>query len=87
MRVVKEVPHPRFKITIYLWNGKYLVKVEDGHLEQTFKIDQNQIESLEVLENMLTTEFLLKARDRFIEMDEDFREAFKNRYLNYSSNV
>ncbi|MDZ7648033.1 MAG: hypothetical protein U5K54_13125 [Cytophagales bacterium] len=40
MRVIKEIPYANFKITIFQWNGKYLIKIESGLLEQTFKINE-----------------------------------------------
>lgn len=82
MRVVKEVPHPRFKITIFSWNNKYIVKIEDAHLEQSFKIDSTEVAGLEEVEAMLTDDFLLAALKRFVEMGKDFADSYRNRYAN-----
>lgn len=40
MRIIGEIPHPIFKVTLFAWNGKYLVKAELGSLEQTYKVDE-----------------------------------------------
>lgn len=82
MRIVKDIPHPRFKITVYSWNAKYIIKIEDAHLEQVYKIDEHQISGLDELESMMSTPFLLKVLKRFSEMGDDFNEAWKFRHSN-----
>jgi len=82
MRIVKEVPHPRFKITVFSWNNKYIVKIEDAHLEQSFKIDSTEVSGLEEIEAMLTEEFLLSTLKRFVDMGKDFAHSYRNRYAN-----
>jgi len=86
MRIVKDIPHPRFKITVYSWNGKYIIKIEDAHLEQVYKIDEHQISGLNELEAMMSTPFLLKVLKRFSDMSEDFNEAWKNRHSKKDAN-
>ena len=80
MRVVKEVPHHRFKITIFSWNNKYIIKIEDAHLEQSFKIDATEVAGLDEVEAILTEEFLLSALKRFVDMGKDFADSYRNRY-------
>jgi gamma-glutamylcyclotransferase (GGCT)/AIG2-like uncharacterized protein YtfP len=80
MRIVKEIPHPRFKITVFSWNNKYIVKIEEAHLEQIYKIDEHQVSGLDELERMISTPFLLKVMERFVAMGKDFREAWAHRY-------
>ena len=85
MRIVKDIPHPRFKITVFSWNSKYIIKIEDAHLEQVYKIDEAQVSSLAEFENILSTPFLLKVLKRFSEMSEDFREAWDYRFSTSNS--
>ncbi|HKL40614.1 MAG TPA: hypothetical protein VJ894_08045 [Cryomorphaceae bacterium] len=80
MRIVKEVPHHRFKITIFSWNNKYIIKIEDAHLEQSFKIDATDVAGLDEVEALLTEEFLLSALKRFVDMGKDFADSYRNRY-------
>jgi hypothetical protein len=80
MRIVKDIPHPRFKITVYSWNNKYIIKIEDAHLEQSYKIDENQVSGLEEIENMMSKPFLLKVLKRFSEMGDDFNETWNYRH-------
>lgn len=81
MRIVKDIPHPRFKITVFSWNGKYIIKIEDAHLEQVYKLDEDQISGLDELDALLSTPFLLKVLKRFSEMSIDFSEAWKLRHV------
>ncbi len=75
MRIIKEIPLPDLKITIFSWNNKYLVKLEQGLLEQTYKIPETEISSEQDLDVLLSEAFLNKTRQRFKEMMADLREA------------
>lgn len=67
MRVVREVEHPKCKITIFSWNLKYLIKLEKGPYEQTFKISELDVTEPE-LDEILTDDFILEAVNRFDDM-------------------
>lgn len=68
MRVVGEIPHPNLKITIFNWNNRYLIKLETGAMEQTFKISEFDITSEEDLKQIVDVEFLQEAEARFHDM-------------------
>jgi hypothetical protein len=75
MRVVGEIPHPDCKITIFHWNNRYLLKLELGLLEQTFKIEEYDLGSDEDLKKIINGQFLEKAMNRFQDMAISLREA------------
>ena len=75
MRVVSEIPHPEVKITIFSWNGKYLIKLEKGPLEQTYKVSEMDVVDEEDIKNMLDVTFIAKALERFSEMGRDLALA------------
>jgi hypothetical protein len=75
MRVVREISHPDCKITIYHWNNRYLVKIEQGTLEQTFKVPEFDLTSEEDLLDALDAEFLHQTLERFRQMGQSFHEA------------
>jgi hypothetical protein len=81
MRLVKEIPHSRFKIQIHQYNSKYIVKIELGQYEQTYKISETDVNGLEEVERMLTTELLRKSLLRFIEMREDWEDGFNKKNI------
>ena len=78
MRVIKEIPHERFKIQILNYNSKYILKIEIGQFEQTFKIGELDINSLDDIEKMITQELLQNCMKRFVEMRNDWESEFKN---------
>lgn len=77
MRVVKEIQRPQCKITIFHWNGKYLIKLEKGLIEQTFKIPELDLTSETDLEFILNEEFMQKAEARFTEMMQALQKAMQ----------
>jgi hypothetical protein len=68
MRVVGEIPHPYLKITIFNWNNRYLIKLEQGSFEQTFKVSELDVTSEEDLIKLVDVEFLKESEARFHDM-------------------
>ena len=79
MRVVADIPHARYKIQIFSYNAKYLVKIELGQFEQVFKINEADVLGLEDVKRMITDELLSNCLKRFIEMRTDWENAFLNK--------
>ena len=79
MRVVADIPHPRYKIQVFLYNAKYMVKIELGQFEQTFKIAEADVAGLEDIKRMVTDELLQHSLDRFLTMRSDWENAFKQK--------
>lgn len=77
MRVLKEIHRPQCKITVFQWNGKYLLKLEKGLIEQTFKIPELDITSEDYLEAILNEAFMQKAEERFTEMMQSLQQAMR----------
>lgn len=68
MRVIDHIPHPSMSIQILMWNDKYIVKFEAGHMEQHFKFLVEDIPSLDHLKHLINAEFIDKVRKRFNDM-------------------
>ncbi len=69
MRVVAEIPHRSCKITVFCWNSKYLLKLEQGPLEQTYKISELDVDGDSAVKKLVADErFLAEALLRFGEM-------------------
>ena len=79
MRLIKDIPHERYKIQIHNYNNKYIVKIELGQFEQVYKISELDVGSLEELERMIDANLLSNALKRFIEMRSDWEQSFKNK--------
>lgn len=76
MKTIATIPHPQMRISIFLWNNKYLVKFEAGPYEQTYKIDDSLVEDEASFAEKITEGFISKVVDRFKEMNADFRGLF-----------
>lgn len=75
MRVIKEFTTPSFKITAYAWNNRYIIKLEDGLLEQTFKVNEFDLSSETEIEKLLDEPFLKEAAERFQNMHISLHQA------------
>ena len=75
MRVIANIPHEEMKISVFSWNGKYLIKLEKGGFEQTYKISEMDFTDDAELEKMLDEEFLDKVLDIFQTMMQTWRDA------------
>lgn len=78
MRVVGEIPHPEIKITIFNWNNRYLIKLEAGLMEQTFKLHEYDVASEEDVKKIVSEEFINQAIGRFHEMAVSLHHALQN---------
>lgn len=77
MRILGEIPHPACKITLFQWNNRYIVKLEQGFLEQTFKIDQFAVSSDDEMKKIIDEPFLQEALSRFSDMSRSMQEALQ----------
>jgi hypothetical protein len=75
MRLVRELSHADCKITIFSWNNRYLIKLEQGLLEQTFKISEMDVTGEEDVLSIIDAEFLHQAAVRFEDMGRSFHDA------------
>ncbi|GAA4012378.1 hypothetical protein GCM10022408_26360 [Hymenobacter fastidiosus] len=76
MRQLADIPHPDAKITLFSWNGKYLIKLEKGPLEQTYKVSEMDVTSEADVRTLLDAEFVAAAVQRFAQMRQDLQAAF-----------
>lgn len=78
MRIVAELPRPDCKITIFSLNMKFLVKFEQGSLEQTYKISELDVTGgINGVFQILDEEFIDAVVKRFESMRSDFASAWK----------
>jgi hypothetical protein len=78
MRIIGEIPHPDCRITLFAWNNRYIIKLEKGYLEQTFKIDQFDLSSEKDLNAIVNEGFIREAIIRFDAMQESLRNTLEN---------
>lgn len=75
MRVIGEIPHPDCKITLFHWNNRYLIKLEQGPFEQTFKIQEFDLTSEEDIKQVVSEAFIQAALKRFESMGLSLGQA------------
>ncbi len=77
MRTIAEIPHPDCKISIFSMNQKFIIKFEQGNLEQTFKIaEMNVTDGVNGIFQIIDDEFIQKIISQFHEMRSSFSEAY-----------
>ncbi len=78
MRYLRDIPNPVHKISLYRWNGKYIIKFEaGGQYEQIYKLDETEVASDEEIDALVDKLLLQQVRDRFQAMHEDFTGALR----------
>ena len=77
MRYIKDIANPEFKIGLYQWNNKYIIKVESGMYEQTYKLDAYEVENSDEVEVCMDPQFLTAVRENFERMQSAFFDSLK----------
>lgn len=78
MRVVKELTVEDIRISVFSWNNKYLIKYEQGLIEQTFKVNELEISGEEDLSLFFTGKFIKYVQKNFDEMHEMLKNQINN---------
>ena len=77
MRYLGDVPNSHYKIGLYAWNGKYIIKVETQFLEQVYKISEmdfvGDVEDLKAI--VADTDFIVSVSEKFKLMSEDLNKV------------
>ncbi len=79
MRILAELPHPDCKITLFNMNQKYIIKFEQGSLEQSYKLSELDLTGGGANEifQIIDEEFIATVVERFKTMRTDFSLAYK----------
>lgn len=73
MRIIGEKNLPNgLKATIFSWNGKFLIKFENGAFEQTYKVSETDIAGLADIHQWIDNPgFQEKIQAVFLQMEEN----------------
>jgi len=77
MRTLGFIEHPVLKISVFGWSEKYLVKIEAGLFEQTYKFRQADFNSWEDLRGFFDKPMLDDILTTFRKMSDDAMRAAK----------
>lgn len=78
MRVIGNIPHPRCNISFFHWNNRYLIKVESGPFEQTYKVQEFDLANEEDLKKIVSEEFIDRCMTQFEAMAASLRKSIEN---------
>lgn len=79
MRIIGEIKHPIYKITVLKMNERVTLQIEDRLVAQSFVFrDGSGIRDLSTAEKILTPDFLKKVNERFRDMNKDYMNALEN---------
>lgn len=77
MRAIAELPHPDCRISIFSMNGKFIIKIEQGSLEQVYKIAEINIpDGVNGVFALLDEAFIRSVTERFDSMRASFKETY-----------
>lgn len=75
MRVIGYIDHRAYKISVFSWSEKYIVKIEAGYFEQSYKFRQEDFPDWQELKILFDDSFFDAIHKRFLEMSKDAKAA------------
>lgn len=77
MRVIGEINHPECKVTLFHWNNRYLIKIEQGLLEQTYKVPEYDVPTEDEVKRLVSEAFIASALQQFAVMRQSLHDALQ----------
>ena len=77
MRIIAELPNPDCKISIFSMNQKFIIKFEQGSLEQTYKISEMDVtDGVNGVFQLIDDTFIEHVLTQFKTMMTGFKETY-----------
>ena len=76
MRLINKIFIDKINISIFDFDLKYVVKFELRGLEQTYKVDKLEFDSVSELESKLKSINIQSIKNRFTEMSDDLKKIY-----------
>jgi len=78
MRIIAELPNPDCKISIFSMNQKFIIKFEQGNLEQTFKISEMDVtDGVNGVFQLIDETFIEQVLSQFKTMMSSYKSAYE----------
>lgn len=77
MRIIGNKQHENCNITFFHWNNRYLIKLESGLFEQTYKVQEYDLSGEEELTKIVSDEFIKECMQRFQEMAVSLQKSIE----------
>lgn len=68
MRIIEQIPHPSFKMTLFSTEQYFILQFEAGPMQQAYKFSKDQFPSPTDLKSKLNDVFLDEVHDLFNQM-------------------
>lgn len=68
MRILANIPHPKYRIVAYTLDNHYYIEIEAGPMKQCYKLPKSKAESLEDIQKWLDPKFLEEVQSHFEKM-------------------
>lgn len=75
MRIVGNIPHPTFKISIFATEHHFSLLFQAGPMEQSYKVAKEKVNGIEGLKQLVDHEFCDKIHDTFNTMFTQLKET------------
>lgn len=77
MRIIAELPNPDCKISIFSMNQKFIIKFEQGSLEQTYKIAEMDVtDGVNGVFQLIDDSFIEEVLSNFKSMLSSFKQTY-----------
>ena len=76
MRLINKIFIDKINVSIFDFDLKYVIKFESRGLEQTYKVDKLEFESVSELESRLKSINIQSIKNRFTEMSDDLKKMY-----------
>lgn len=77
MRIAEQIPHPTFRIVIYVTDKYFLLELEAGPMRQSYRYPRERFTSVESVKNSITPQWLDKVHDQFNTMYQNWSDTLK----------
>ena len=77
MRLVRQIPHEHFLVSLHQYNNNYLLSITLDDYQQQFKIPVSDLQSIDQLEQPLSPAFYSACLQDFIRMRERWLQLLK----------
>lgn len=78
MRIIDEIQHPRYKITVFKMDTRFAIKFEDRDLEQTYKFREGiALQDQSDIRRLVDHAFLKKVDEVFYTMRKAQQSALE----------
>ncbi|NND05365.1 MAG: hypothetical protein HKN87_03205 [Saprospiraceae bacterium] len=66
MRIVAELPHEKYKITVFKSGHRFLLKFDAGEYDISIKFRDGEVKGVSDIKDLLTTDLLMEVEVHFI---------------------